>query len=103
MSTESANTTATAPRPGKNAKSAKNGKDSRTEAILRERLRALAENAGRSMTGLALSWLAAQPTVASVLVGATTAEQVAANAAALEELPAELLTDIAKAAGEPQG
>lgn len=64
-----------------------------------ERLRALADKSGRSMVGLALSWLAAQPSVPSVLVGATSAEQVAANAAALEELPEDLLADITAAVG----
>jgi len=67
-----------------------------------ERLRAQADKTGRSMTGLALSWPAAQPTVPSVLVGATSAEQITANAAALEELPAELIADISEAAGEHQ-
>ncbi|GCD95940.1 aldo/keto reductase [Embleya hyalina] len=67
-----------------------------------ERLRTLAENTGRTMTGLALSWLVAQPTVASVLVGATSAEQVAGNAAALEDPSPELLADVTEAAaGHP--
>ncbi|NUQ86879.1 MAG: aldo/keto reductase [Glycomyces artemisiae] len=59
-----------------------------------ERLRELADKTGRTMTGLALSWLAMQPSVPCVLVGATSAEQITANAAALEELPADLVADI---------
>lgn len=62
-----------------------------------ERLRALAEETGRTMTGLALSWLAAQPSVPSVLVGATSAEQITSNAAALEELSSDLLAGITAA------
>ncbi|MCF2531093.1 aldo/keto reductase [Yinghuangia soli] len=65
-----------------------------------ERLRSLADKSGRTMAGLALSWLAAQPSVPSVLVGATSAEQVAANAAALEALPVDLLADITAAVDE---
>ncbi|HEV7865097.1 MAG TPA: aldo/keto reductase [Acidimicrobiia bacterium] len=37
---------------------------------------------GRTVTELAIAWLLAQPTVASVIAGATRPEQVAANAAA---------------------
>ncbi|MDI2124741.1 aldo/keto reductase [Yinghuangia seranimata] len=62
-----------------------------------ERLRVLADRTGRTMAGLALSWLAAQPSVPSVLVGATSPAQITANAAALEELPHELLADITAA------
>lgn len=47
-----------------------------------ERLNKIAERSGRSLLDLAIGWLAAQPVVPSVLVGATTPEQVAANAAA---------------------
>jgi aryl-alcohol dehydrogenase-like predicted oxidoreductase len=47
---------------------------------------------GRSLLELAMSWLAAQPSVASVIAGATTPEQVHANAAAAswKLKPAEL-------------
>lgn len=62
-----------------------------------ERLRALADETGRTMAGLALSWLAAQPPVPSVLVGATSAEQITSNAAALEELSDDLLAGITAA------
>jgi aryl-alcohol dehydrogenase-like predicted oxidoreductase len=47
-----------------------------------EKLEAWAAEHGRSMTEVALSWLASQPVVGSVIAGATSAEQVAANAAA---------------------
>lgn len=45
-----------------------------------EKLRALAEERAISMSTLAIGWLAAQPTVGSVIAGATTPEQVTANA-----------------------
>jgi aryl-alcohol dehydrogenase-like predicted oxidoreductase len=48
-----------------------------------ERLIQFAEGHGHSLLELAFSWLAAQPTVASVIAGASTPEQVRANAAAL--------------------
>lgn len=44
-----------------------------------ERLEAYAGDRQRSLLELAVSWLAAQPTVASVIAGATSAEQVRAN------------------------
>jgi aryl-alcohol dehydrogenase-like predicted oxidoreductase len=47
-----------------------------------ERERQLAERHGHSLLELAFSWLAAQPSVASVIAGAKTPEQVRANAAA---------------------
>jgi aryl-alcohol dehydrogenase-like predicted oxidoreductase len=43
---------------------------------------AFAERAGHSVTELALAWLLAQPTVTSVIAGATKPEQVLANAKA---------------------
>jgi aryl-alcohol dehydrogenase-like predicted oxidoreductase len=47
------------------------------------------------MTTLAISWLAAQNPVSSVIAGATTPEQVAENAAAIKWRPsAEDLTEI---------
>ncbi|HSA52099.1 MAG TPA: aldo/keto reductase [Yinghuangia sp.] len=56
-----------------------------------ERLTEYAEAGGRTILQLALSWLAAQPEVPSVLVGATSPDQVAANAEAFVELtPAEV-------------
>jgi aryl-alcohol dehydrogenase-like predicted oxidoreductase len=47
-----------------------------------ERLEAFARERGHSLLELAISWLASQPAVASVIVGATRLEQVQANAAA---------------------
>jgi aryl-alcohol dehydrogenase-like predicted oxidoreductase len=47
-----------------------------------ERLRQFAERSGHTLLELAISWLAAQPAVASVIAGAKTREQVRANASA---------------------
>lgn len=47
-----------------------------------EALRALAEQHGLSLAELAIAWLAAQPTVGSVIAGASTSQQVRANATA---------------------
>lgn len=47
-----------------------------------ERLIQFTEGRGHSLLELAFSWLAAQPSVASVIAGATSPEQVKANAAA---------------------
>lgn len=47
-----------------------------------EQLRLFAEQRGVPMTAVAVGWLAAQEVVGSVISGATTAEQVEANAAA---------------------
>jgi aryl-alcohol dehydrogenase-like predicted oxidoreductase len=47
-----------------------------------ERLLAWAESQGHSLLDLAIGWLLAQRTVASVIAGATKPEQVAANSAA---------------------
>lgn len=55
---------------------------SESNLALVERLRGYAESQGHSLLGLAFGWLLAQPTVASVIAGATMPEQVAANAAA---------------------
>ncbi len=49
---------------------------------LLEKLEGIAQGAGHSMTRLAMSWLASQPGVASVIAGATSPEQVEQNAAA---------------------
>jgi aryl-alcohol dehydrogenase-like predicted oxidoreductase len=48
-----------------------------------EALERVARAHGHSLLELAMSWLAAQPAVASVIAGATTPEQVHANAASL--------------------
>lgn len=47
-----------------------------------ERLARFAESKGHTLLELAFGWLLAQPTVASVIAGATKIEQIAANAAA---------------------
>jgi aryl-alcohol dehydrogenase-like predicted oxidoreductase len=56
-----------------------------------DKLEAFADEQGRSLHELALAAVASTPGVASVLVGATTPEQVRANAAVDWELPAEIL------------
>jgi aryl-alcohol dehydrogenase-like predicted oxidoreductase len=48
-----------------------------------ERLSAFAESRGHTILELALSWLASQPEVSTVIAGATSAEQVRANTAAV--------------------
>ena len=47
-----------------------------------EKLEAWSAEQGRSLTEVALSWLASQPEVASVIAGASRPEQVTENAAA---------------------
>lgn len=54
--------------------------DERLAAV--ERLRAYAADHDRSLLELAFAWLLAEPTVVSVIAGATKPEQVAANAGA---------------------
>jgi aryl-alcohol dehydrogenase-like predicted oxidoreductase len=48
-----------------------------------EALKAFATSRGRTLLELAMSWLAARPPVASVIAGATSPEQVRANATAV--------------------
>jgi aryl-alcohol dehydrogenase-like predicted oxidoreductase len=61
-----------------------------------ERLTAFAEGHGRTLTELALGWVASQPETGSVLVGATKPEQVTANASAIEwRLGADDLAEVA--------
>ncbi len=52
-----------------------------------EGLRGLADEAGVSLVSVAIGGLAAQPAVASVIAGATSAEQVAQNAEAADWVP----------------
>jgi aryl-alcohol dehydrogenase-like predicted oxidoreductase len=52
-----------------------------------ERLAAYAEARGHTLLELALSWIAAHPPVATVIAGATSPEQVRANAAATGAWP----------------
>ncbi|NUU20991.1 MAG: aldo/keto reductase, partial [Streptomycetaceae bacterium] len=70
-----------------------------------ERVTAFAEARGRTILQVALSWLAAQPEVPSVLVGATSPEQVIANAEAFVELDADEVAEIGRLAvkGAPEG
>ncbi len=47
------------------------------------KLRAFAEEHGHTLLELAMSWLAANPVISSVIAGATKPEQVTANAASV--------------------
>lgn len=58
---------------------ARYGTDARLAVI--ERLRGFCEQHGRPMLTLAMSWLAAQPLVASVMAGVTSVEQLEGNVA----------------------
>jgi aryl-alcohol dehydrogenase-like predicted oxidoreductase len=49
-----------------------------------DELSAFAADRGHTILELAFAWLAAQPAMISIIAGATTAEQVAANVAAVE-------------------
>lgn len=69
-----------------------------------EALTAFAEARGWPLTTLAFAWLAAQPTVPSVIAGATRAEQVhenAATATASSELSADDLAEIDRLLASP--
>jgi aryl-alcohol dehydrogenase-like predicted oxidoreductase len=60
-----------------------------------EALHAFADKHGRTMVELAMSWLAANPLVASIIAGATKPEQVEANARSVSwKLTAEDLAEI---------
>ncbi|ASW53451.1 aldo/keto reductase [Plantactinospora sp. KBS50] len=55
-----------------------------------ETLESVAAELGRSMAQVAINWVATQPAVASVIIGASSAEQVASNFGALDfEIPAD--------------
>jgi aryl-alcohol dehydrogenase-like predicted oxidoreductase len=56
--------------------------DERLEVV--ERLRDFAESRGHTLLELALSWLASQPEISTVIAGATSPEQVRDNTAAIE-------------------
>jgi aryl-alcohol dehydrogenase-like predicted oxidoreductase len=66
-----------------------------------EALRAVADGAGLTMVELAIGWLAAQPVVASVIAGASSPEQVAANAASAVTLAPDVLAAVDDAAPGP--
>ena len=60
-----------------------------------EKLEAFVKARGHSMLKLAFSWLAARPTVASIIAGATKPEQIEANAKAVSwELTSEEMKEI---------
>jgi aryl-alcohol dehydrogenase-like predicted oxidoreductase len=72
---------------------ARYGGDARMAIV--ERLRGFCAERGRSMLELAMSWLAAQPAVASVMAGVTSVEQLEANAAGVGwHLSAEELAEV---------
>ncbi|MEU7611694.1 aldo/keto reductase [Micromonospora sp. NPDC049204] len=55
-----------------------------------EALESVAADLGRSMAQVAINWVATQPAVASVIVGASSSEQLASNVGALDfEIPAD--------------
>ncbi|MFF2194188.1 aldo/keto reductase [Streptomyces sp. NPDC058157] len=67
--------------------------DERLDTV--EALAAIAEKHGRTVLELAIGWLSARPGCASVIAGATSPEQVRANAAVADRpLDAELLAEI---------
>lgn len=60
-----------------------------------EKLEAFAADCGHSLLELAFGWLASNPTTASVIAGATSPEQIKANAAAVDwQLSAEELAEV---------
>jgi aryl-alcohol dehydrogenase-like predicted oxidoreductase len=73
--------------------------DARLEAV--DRLRPIADQAGLSLTELALAWVLRRPEVASAIVGASRPEQVHANAKASGiELSPDTLAAIDDALGD---
>lgn len=67
-----------------------------------DRLRGFADARGITMVTVAIGWLLAQPSVPSVTPGATSPEQVAANAAAASWLPtADDLAELERIVGRP--
>jgi aryl-alcohol dehydrogenase-like predicted oxidoreductase len=70
-----------------------------------EGLTAFAAEHGHTLLDLALSWLASEPIVASVIAGATSAEQVRANAAATTawDLTAEQRSEVDQILGAAAG
>jgi aryl-alcohol dehydrogenase-like predicted oxidoreductase len=73
--------------------------DATVEAV--DRLRPIAEQAGISMTELALAWVLRRPELASAIVGASRPEQVHANARASGiELTPDTLAAIDEALGD---
>ncbi|MEU1686628.1 aldo/keto reductase [Micromonospora sp. NPDC005707] len=67
-----------------------------------EALEKVAGELGRSMAQVALDWVATQPGVGSVIIGASSPEQVDGNLAALDfEIPAELRDRLDRASAVP--
>jgi hypothetical protein len=65
-------------------------------------LESVAKQAGRSTAEVALNWVATQPGIASVIVGATRLEQLDDNLAALDfELPPGLRAQLDEASALP--
>ena len=65
-----------------------------------EKLEAFAKARGRTLLELAFSWLAARPTVGSIIAGATKPEQIEANVkAAGWTLTADEMAEIDKITG----
>ncbi len=68
-----------------------------------ESLREFSERRGHTLLELAISWLATQPAVASVIAGATSVDQVKANAAAASwRLTEEELAEVDRIIPPPQ-
>jgi len=86
------------PKRGMEAWEARNARE-RTWAVI-DAVREVAEARGASMAQVALAWVAAQPAVTSVILGARTREQLADNMAAdgLKLTPEEIarLSDVSK-------
>ncbi|TYB98952.1 aldo/keto reductase [Micromonospora sp. WP24] len=62
----------------------------------------VATELGRSMAQVAINWVATQPAVGSVIIGASSPEQVDGNVAALDfEIPRELRARLEEASAEP--
>jgi aryl-alcohol dehydrogenase-like predicted oxidoreductase len=71
---------------------------------LTEKLQGFATERGHSLTDLAFAWLAAQPAVASIIAGATRAEQVVQNVAAVNwALSSEELAAVDRLTGTSAG
>ena len=58
---------------------APSGQQTRVTLDIVEKLERFVKARGHSMTELAFSWLAARPTVSSIIAGATKPEQIEAN------------------------
>ena len=65
------------------ARHGESGCEEETFAAL-DAIRVIRESAGRSMSNVALAWVAGQPGVQSVIAGAASPEQLAANCEALD-------------------